>query len=371
MYLSAKQAAAALGVSLPTLYAYVSRGMLRAHPGPSPRESRYEAAAVERLAQQRRSGRRPREAARATLDFGLPVLESALTAVRDGRFFYRGHDAVEVARTATLEAAASLLWDLPMSADGPSAAAGPGDTLLARFAAIPEGEDTAVWMSDPARLGAGCSAIVRQLASCVLNRPATVAPLHQQCAAAWGVGAEGAELLRQVLVLCADHELNASSFTVRCVASTGASLHAAVAAGLAALSGPLHGGTTARIEAVWDTLDAGDMAASLRARLGSGADLPGFGHPLYPDGDPRASALLAALPEGAALAEAVVRLTGQRPNIDFALVALRRHCALPRGAAFGLFALGRSVGWIAHALEQRSTGQLIRPRAVYVGPAPS
>jgi len=175
-------------------------------------------------------------------------------------------------------------------------------------------------------------------------------------------------------VLCADHELNASSFTARCVASTGASLRAAVIGGLAALSGSRHGGVTARVESFWRGLEAAGLPAQLRRRLAAGEEIPGFGHPLYPDGDPRAIAILDRVvpryPPARSLIAAVEDLTGQRPNIDFALVALRRFLRLPEGGAFGLFALGRSVCWIAHALEQRETGQLIRPRAVYTGPAP-
>jgi citrate synthase len=175
-------------------------------------------------------------------------------------------------------------------------------------------------------------------------------------------------------VLCADHELNASGFTARCVASTGASLRAAVIGGLAALSGGRHGGMTGRIETLWRSLDRSAVLGQLRRRLSADGELPGFGHPLYPEGDVRASAILERIlprfPRARALVSAVDELTGLAPNIDFALVALRRLLELPEGAAFGLFALGRSVGWIAHAIEQRETGQLIRPRAVYVGPIP-
>ncbi|MDP3525508.1 MAG: citrate synthase, partial [Hoeflea sp.] len=200
------------------------------------------------------------------------------------------------------------------------------------------------------------------------------APIHQQLASAWGVEALQAGLIRQALVLCADHELNASSFTARCVASTGASLKASVVAALAALSGVRHGAVTTRIERLWDTLDPDDPGRGLSERLKAGEEIPGFGHPLYPNGDIRARALLSAIsPDfgpATRFADAVRQLTGQDPSIDFALVALRRHLGLPEGAAFLLFAIGRSVGWIAHGLEQRATGQLIRPRALYTGERP-
>ena len=179
--------------------------------------------------------------------------------------------------------------------------------------------------------------------------------------------------LGRVLVLAADHELNASAFAVRVVASTGASLGACLNAGLSALSGPLHGGTTSLVEILFDeVVAAGDAAGAVETRLRRGDGIPGFDHPLYPDGDPRAAALLPHLPADRLrddLAAVMAETAGRLPNIDFALVALRRALGLPRGAALALFAIGRTAGWIAHALEQRRDDKLIRPRARYVGPS--
>lgn len=376
-FLSAQQAAARLGVSRQTLYAYVSRGLLRAHEAGDPRRSQYDEEAVLRLASQRTRGRRPKEVAKATLDWGLPVMESGIALIQDGHLYFRGQDAMVLASTAPVEDAAALLWDLPAAAAfGPEppalpilARVEPGD-LLSRFAAATSDDGTAVWRTDPSLLAAGCGALVRILAALAANGPASAAPIHSQLGAAWALDPAGTDLVRMALILCADHELNASSFTARCVASTGASLRAAIAGGLAALSGAKHGGTTARIESFWQSTPPD----RIRGRLTAGDDLPGFGHPLYPGGDIRAEALLSrilpAFPEARAFVDAAETLTGRRANIDFALVALRRFLALPEGAAFGLFALGRSIGWIAHALEQRAAGQLIRPRAVYVGPPP-
>jgi citrate synthase len=182
-------------------------------------------------------------------------------------------------------------------------------------------------------------------------------------------------LIRAAVVLCADHELNASAFAARVVASTGASLAACVAGGLAALSGPLHGGTTSLIEILFDEAEQlGDAARVVHDRLRRGDRLPGFGHQLYAGTDPRAAALLALLPADATrerLISAMDRIGGKAPNVDFALVALRRAAGLPRGSALAIFAVGRTVGWIAHALEQHADGKLIRPRARYTGVAPS
>ena len=112
---------------------------------------------------------------------------------------------------------------------------------------------------------------------------------------------------------------------------------------------------------------------SLRAWLEGQPALPGFGHALYPDGDPRARCLLECLPNDVRLLrllEAVDECTGTRPSLDFALVALRRAIGAPEGAAFAIFAISRTVGWLAHAFEQGRSGQLIRPRADYNGPRP-
>jgi citrate synthase len=182
-------------------------------------------------------------------------------------------------------------------------------------------------------------------------------------------------LIRAALVLSADHEFNASAFAARVVASTGANLYGSTVAGLAAINGPRHGGVTRQVARL---VDAFAKAAELGGEL---RELPGFGHPLYPDGDVRAATLFAmmreALPRSPelALAErlavAVEATGGPKPNIDFATVTLERALGLPEESALALFLLGRTVGWIAHALEQAAHGALIRPRARYVGPRPA
>ncbi len=389
-YLNSTEATALLGVSRATLYAYVSRGLLHAHAADTPRESRYLREEVEQLARQRGQGRKPREVAQAALNWGLPVLESSITLIEQGRLYYRGEDAVDWARSHTLEETAALLWQYPADAafaahaveaapvlpDLQQRMAGQPceNTLLALFTVASDDAATAAWQQSPERLAAGCGALLRLLAACLLGTAPDKAPIHLQCAQAWALGAQGADLVRMALVLCADHELNASGFTARCVASTGASLRAAVVGGLAALTGGRHGGTTARVEALWDELGEAQAPARLRQRLARGETLPGFGHHLYPEGDVRAALLLEMLPRqgpAAALAAEAMALTGLAPSVDFALVALRRHLQLPAGSAFGLFALGRCAGWLAQALEQRATRQIIRPRAAYTGPRPA
>jgi citrate synthase len=196
-------------------------------------------------------------------------------------------------------------------------------------------------------------------------------PLHERLAAVWDVGPKAADMIRRALVLTADHELNVSTYAARVVASTRAPLGACVLAGLAALIGPLHGGATDEVRALLaDPSVMADAESAVAIRLARGERIPAFGHKLYPNGDPRAAALLPRLParsQGQRLIDAMQVMTGIAPNIDFALLMLEQRLRLPTGAAFALFAVGRTVGWIAHALEQWRDGTLIRPRAVYPG----
>ncbi|MFT5686840.1 MAG: citrate synthase [Myxococcota bacterium] len=168
---------------------------------------------------------------------------------------------------------------------------------------------------------------------------------------------DAAGIIDHALILCADHELNASTFAARVVASTGADLSACLIAGLAALSGPRHGTASDRVEAM---LDAWPTPLTLPS--------PGCGHRLYPDGDPRVLPLLApgVTAHTAEVLRAVVD-AGEAPNVDFGLVAMRRFAGLPWGAGAVIFAVGRLAGWIAHVGEEQGRGVLIRPRARYVG----
>jgi citrate synthase len=154
-----------------------------------------------------------------------------------------------------------------------------------------------------------------------------------------------------------------------------------VTAGLSALEGPRHGGASARVEAMLSSLrDAPNLRVALAARRRRGEAVDGYGHPLYPEGDPRAASLLAALEdrfgdlEECRFLRRFVRsanaMTGDRPSLDFGLAAVARVLQLPPDAPLMLFAIARAVGWIGHAIEQYATGRLIRPRARYAGVAP-
>ncbi|HEV2301857.1 MAG TPA: citrate synthase family protein [Stellaceae bacterium] len=378
MLLTARQAADRLGIKLDTLYAYVSRGRLPSVEMPGSRERRYREEDVALLRE-----RRPREAPSEAM---TPVIASAICLIEAGRFYYRGEDVVRLSQGATLEEAACLLWQVPGLGEWTEAAEEPSQPVAAglveraqmRLAALAGGDLLAVDLSRSGVIRTG-TRILRDLAALAAGAAPSAAPAHLRLARAWRLDASGADILRRALVLIADHELNASTFVARCVASTGATPYAVVAAALAALSGRRHGGVSARAEALFhDLTQHEDPLAAMAARLARGEDLPGFGHLLYPEGDPRAKALLDAVavvrpkawPAIVAVAEAGTRLGGRPPNVDFALAAATAALGLPQGAALALFVVGRSVGWIAHALEQYESGILIRPRARYAGPRP-
>lgn len=381
-WLTAQEAISTLGVSRQTLYAYVSRSRIGVMAAPDDtRRSLYDAGDVQRLAERKRSGRSRRAVAASTISWGEPILVSAITRIDGGRLEYRGRDAVALSNTATLEDVAALLWQVDALPIAAKRAAWP-----ARQSAPGVAERCIAAMANLAMAGrwAGKVDSVLPDAMRILDRVAWAAaglpgnavlpsslPLHERLASAWGAGAKAADVIRRTLVLLADHELNASTYTTRVVASTRAPLGACVLAGLAALVGPLHGGATNEVRHLLaDPAVVADPEGAIARRLARGERIPAFGQPLYPAGDPRAAALLARVPPGkreAQVIDAMQRLTGVAPNIDFALVVAERRLRLPVGAAFAMFAIGRTVGWIAHALEQWQEGQLIRPRAVYPG----
>jgi citrate synthase len=404
-YLSAKEAATALGVALPTLYAYTSRRMLRSEPVPGdPRAKRYLKEDIERLNRRREVRSNPDTASRQSLHWGGPVLESALTLIDGEHLYYRGKDAVELALSSTVEEVAALLWtgraEESANLFGVSPRRqGPADNEIERMfrtlerlpglGAIERCQIALPWAgsrdlaaydlrSGPvAAAGARILTLMASVVSGIANATSVEAGLQQ----AWLPRRPALKkALRAALILCADHELNVSAFAARCVASAAATPYEVVSAGLAAVKGGKHGGLSARVEAMLQEVGSPALAKdAVAGRLRRGEVLPGFGHPLYPGGDPRARVLLGLAEElgkqsAAELTQAVTNaiwdLTGEHPTVDFALVALARAIGLPKGSPIVLFALGRTIGWIAHAIEQYQTEELIRPRARYVGELP-
>lgn len=384
--LTAAEACARLEVKRETLYSYVSRHRLRTVK--VGRERRYDAEDIERLAVMSAARRGHAAVAGGALRWGEPVLDSALTAVVDGRLYYRGREVVPWLRAgARFEDVVAHLWGASPDDPWPSApphrrrahtdSGWPASLARMARALLDQAErDAQPHGGSPSREHARGRGLIQALA-------ATLGPgprgdhLAAQVAHRLGDG-DTTPLVEAALVLCADHELNVSTFAVRVAASAGADLYGAVGAGLFAFTGPKHGASTLRIDAlVAQSKSRPDRAVA--SRLARGEDLPGFGHPLYPDGDPRTPPLLELARRFGGrrlrgidrLIDAVERATDQRPNLDLGLLALCRAADWPAEIGSALFALGRSAGWVAHALEQRNSPALLRPRARYVGPPPT
>ena len=390
LYLSARDAATELSVSPATLYAYVSRGLIRSEPGENPRSRRYRAEDVRSL----KNRRAPLIEGQGLKAADIPVMDSAVSTITVDGPIYRGVRAVTLAETATFEQCASLLWD-SKSADPfaksnmpvvSSAMRGimqatrdapPIDRTIAILSQAAEADPRAYNSVAEGRAATGAR-ILRLVAAAMTGIEPSAEPLHKQIARAWALTHPYAEdLIRRALVLVADHELNASTFTVRCAASTGISLYDAMIAGLVALKGPRHGGVGPLAAKLVDTLLEGDIAAIVRERVALGEIFPGFGHMIYRDGDPRAVSLLGALIKtgidkrlAVEIPERIKEATGAFANNDYALAVMRRELGMPQGSETAIFAIGRTAGWIAHAIEQLESKTLIRPRARYVGPAP-
>ena len=392
-WISAGEASRVLKVSRMTLYAYVSRGYVRsqATAGPS-RERLYSRDDVERLRRRTEARRDPDKEAARSLQWGLPVLESSISFIDGQRLYYRGHDAVELSRSRSIADVAALIWngrfDGSFSPASPRPTPGSASDPTLPFVPRAQAVLASAAARDHAAYDLRASSVphtgwrILHLLTRTARLARTSAPtIDQALAHGWNIKANGVDVLRSALILCADHELNVSSFTARCVASAGSQPYAVVIAGLAALEGIRHGGTSARVEAMLDAMRrARSPRAAVRERLRRGESIDGFGHPLYRGGDPRAIALFEMLRDRYAksrelafvleVADTAASLTGERPNLDYSLAAVARVLRLPTGSPLTIFAIGRTIGWIGHAIEQYATAQLIRPRAKYVGAMP-
>jgi citrate synthase len=396
-WLTAGEARARLGVQAQTLYAYVSRGLIRSERVPGSRSSRYSRADVERLV------------ARGRRTSGAPgpeiVVDSALTKLDPaGRLAYRGWDATDAARSSSYEAVAEWLW---ATDDDPGDWLAPRDQVkvatraqaaLPADAAIPDRlrvTAAAVGTCDPLRNDRRRASVAARgrglIATLVESLPlvSTHAPPRDGSLAArfWprlsplAPTAARVEALDHAMVLLADHELAASTLAVRVAASTWADPYLLVCAGLAAAGGPLHGGASEAVRTLLREVTGGtSAAAAVGARLRDARPVPGFGHSVYEGPDPRAPALLAAV-QRTRPPRAVMRAVGDierlvggdgdvYPNIDFALGAFAEAHDMVPGAGEAIFVTARCAGWIAHGLEEYEHRLRYRIRAAYTGPDP-
>ncbi|MEU5768087.1 citrate/2-methylcitrate synthase [Streptomyces asoensis] len=398
--LSTKEAAELLGVKAETVYAYVSRGQLSSRRTPGGRGSTFDAEEVQTLARRNR-----REAGGSPGSGAELSVRTRVTLIDQDRYYYRGVDAVELATRHSYEEVAEWLWTgrlRPGAAfTAPEASVeaarrvvealpehtGPTDRLRVAAVAAAAADPLRFDLSEDAVLGTARILIPTLVAALPTKRPVRRAegPLALRLwARLSGRPPQEAQLrvLDTALGLLVDHDLAASTLAVRVAASARAHAYAAVSAGLGVIEGPLHGaagGLAHRM--LLEVLDVGSAAPVVAEELRAGRRIPGLGHRLYPGEDPRARALFALLKEipeaGPALAAArdieatTARHTPLHANVDLALAVLTTSCGMESSASEMIFAIARTAGWIAHALEEYDERPLrMRPSGHYVGPKP-
>lgn len=410
--LTTREAAGRLGVKPETVYAYVSRGQLTSRRTPGGRGSTFDAAEVDALA--RRTGRRDPSPSPA----GELVFRTGITLIEPDRYFFRGVDAAELARLYGFEEVAEWIWTgelrpgirfeaapeslaaarrtaaaLPRHSSSTDrlraavAAAAAADPL--RFDLSPEGVLNSARTLLPTLVGAlpsaGQAAPAVPPASPADGEPDAGVPLaHQLWPKLSDRPADAASLavLDTALGLLADHDLAASTLAARVAASTHAHPYAVVSAGLGALEGPLHGAASGSAHRMLsEVVGRGGAAPVVAEHLRAGRRVPGLGHRLYTGEDPRAGALFALLEEMPQAAPAVAaardvvattaRHTPLHANVDLALAAFSVTCGMPAEAGETVFAVSRTAGWIAHAMEEYAERPLrMRPSGQYTGPRP-
>ena len=424
--MTAAQAADRLGVKQATLYAYVSRGVLGRGRAADGRGSLFDPDEVEQLARRGRP-RRPAGAVDITVESAITELTADSL-----RFRGHDVTRLAVTRTFEEVAELLWTGEFPPAQPAPPAhAVPPGRSVppmtwqatpaalavaRAAQAALPAGtlplerlqvivpvmaatDSLRLQLDRPAVLAAARNLIAGMVDCLPAPSSSGTGPADQTSATSSAPSGSSApiaerlwsmlcdrrptpELLRALsaaLVLLADHELAASTLAARVAASVRADPYAVVGTGLGAMSGVLHGGASLGVE----TLIAAargpqDVPRVVGELLRRGEKIPGFGHFVYRSGDPRAVVLLGLVRRAApksgqlAVAEAVLaevrRKSLPEPNIDFAVATLARVAGMVPGAGEAVFAVARTAGWIAHALEAYAGGGPLRPRAVYTGP---
>lgn len=412
--LTARQVAARLGVKVETVYAYVSRGVLERVPNEDGRTSSFDARSVERLAGKRRGG---------VKTGGLSVvLGSALTSIEPERVSYRGLPAADLARTSAFEDVAEwlLLGESPPSSTAQrSPAWSPWRATREALEvahdtqrSLPDGTGTAdrlraiasaVGPTDPLRFDLNPRAVfatTSRLVSAMVDglprlatEPEAALELNDGgeiresiASRLWcrltdqAATSESLASLNAALVLTADHGLAASTLAARVAASVRADPYSVVAVGLGTMSGPLHGAASAPVHRLFHEVERPERATAVFGEfMRRESRVPGFGHVIYKDWDPRAVALLDTLRTVGAdsqridvverMLELLLDSCKVRPNIDFTIGALTYIFGMHERAGETIFGVARSAGWIAHALEEYEEPALrFRPRAHYTGP---
>jgi len=383
--LTATEAASILGVKRQTLYAYVSRGLLHRSVGADGRTSRFDRAEIEAMRQGRRSAS----------DGELRTqIATRITRVNDDALTIRGHNLIDlVSGGAAFEDVVAVLWESPPDEAWPRPN---GDQLLPPPIMASSIIDqlrfvTAVQSaSDPLRhevtprsvraAGRGLIvAMVHGLAEQGVGSDRSLASaLWRRLTSRRGTAAER-RTLDAAMSLLVDHGLAGSTFAARIAASVRADPYSVVTAGLGVIGGTLHGASSAAVHQVLvDAEQRGDPAVAIshaQRQLGS---IPGFGHAVYVRQDPRFSALMALiigawsndrrLQHVYRVRDVVGERVGALPNVDLALGSLTYLAGMPAEAGEAIFAIARTAGWLAHAMEEYDEKPLrFRPKARHLG----
>jgi citrate synthase len=397
LYITAKEAAAALGVSIPTLYAYVSRGLIRSQGIAGSRNRRYWKVDIERLKGRRILHEHSQAQPSAGEEIKGLVDETKITLLTPRGLYYRGRDVVELAETETFESVAALLWEADSrTVFGKSLPSAPPslaklrrslaeltvlEQAMALFPLIERANPRSYDLSKPgyARTGAELS---RWFAAILVgaNAPSD-APVHEFIASSLGAPQGFSDIIRRLLIVCADHEFDPTTYAVRATANAGVTPYYAVVTGIIASRGQrLQSG---RIEAaarlLEEILNMSDPRDSIVARFRNGEQLVGFGSPVHDRMDPRAAIVMEALKKQFGddielrrlqrAADTATEISGALMEFILPATFVGRKLGL-KGQELAVGSLGRIAGWIAHAMEQYHGHPLIRPRARYTGPLP-
>jgi citrate synthase len=398
LYTTAKEAAAALGVSIPTLYAYVSRGFIRSQGVAGSRNRRYWKVDIERLKGRRipdEHGQEPPASGEETR--GLDN-ETKITLLTHRGLYYRGRDVAELAETETFESVAALLWEAdPTMIFGKKLPSAPPsysklkrslaeltvlEQAMALFPLIERANPRSYDLSKAgfARTGADLS---RWFAAILVgaNAPSD-APVHEFIADSLGAPKGFDDIIRRLLIVAADHEFDPTTYAVRATANAGVTPYYAVVTGIIASRGQRlqSGRMEAAARLLEEILSIPDPRDSIVARFRNGEQLVGFVSPVHDKMDPRAAIVMDALKMKLGddielrrlqrAADTAAEISGALMEFILPAIFVGRKLGL-KGQELAVGSLGRMAGWIAHAMEQYHGHPMIRPRARYTGPLPS
>lgn len=392
-WITPDEAAAILGVKRETVYAYVSRGRLTSRRADQGNGTVLDGDEVARLADRGKTTRRVSQDGN----------QSSICLVQGGRPYYRGRDVEKLAMERSIEEVAALLWDVaaepweavPETVDQCRrvVAGMPSHTLPIDLLRMHEASIAAFDPPEPDPSPEVFAARARRvLASMIAAMPETsdvfggsgispIAALLWSRLSSVEATPTRVAMLNAALVMLADHDLARSTVAVRCAARTGVDVGCIIRLGLDAGAGIVKGAAALAIESFLRGLGSGEsVEGALTQRVRRGEPIPGFGHAVYPDGDPRARVILDLLrsepvdPERMATVARILEVQARKglpgPNAGFALAALSYTTHMIPGAGEAIFVVARSVGLVAHALEVGVDSLAHRRHSTYVGLPP-